>query len=122
MSSSLIKFGTPVITIPEKMDTVNKKGNHVLIKTLTKKGNLKKNDGERAIKIKTDKNEKDIIINSVGEKLIRNIYKKHKKLEKYIKNFNVEDEIKKFDKALNKKTRKPRKKKEVVEEKAETTA
>ena len=122
MSSSLIKFGTPVITIPEKMDAVNKKGNHVLIKTLTKKGNLKKNDGERAIKIKTDKNEKDIIINSVGEKLIRNIYKKHKKLEKYIKNFNVEDEIKKFDKALNKKTRKPRKKKEVVEEKAETTA
>ncbi len=119
MSSSHIKFGTPVITIPEKMDAVNKNGNHVLIKTLTKKGNLKKNDGERAIKIKSDKNEKDVVINSVGEKLIRNIYKKQKKLESYIKKFNVEDEIKKFDKAMNKKPRKPRMKKEIVEEKKE---
>ena len=119
MASSYIKFGTPVITVPDKMDAVNKNGKHILVNTLTKKGNLKKSNGERAIKIKTDKNEKDIVINSVGEKLIRNIYKKHKKLEKYIKNFNVEDEIKKFDKALNKKPRKPRKKKEVVEEKKE---
>jgi len=121
MASSYIKFGTPVITVPDKMDAVNKNGKHILVNTLTKKGNLKKSNGERAIKIKADKNEKDIVINSVGEKLIRNIYKKHKKLEKYIKNFNVEDEIKKFDKALNKKPRKPRMKKEAVEEKAETT-
>ena len=117
MSKSYTKFGTPVITIPEKMDVINKKGNHILVKTLTKKGNLKTQNGEKAIDIKTDKNENDVVVNSVGEKLIRNIYKKQKKLESYIKKFNVDDEINKFEKTLNKKPRKPRKKKEVVEEK-----
>ena len=119
MSKSYTKFGTPVITIPEKMDVINKKGNHILVKTLTKKGNLKTQNGEKAIDIKTDKNENDVVVNSVGEKLIRNIYKKQKKLESYIKKFNVDDEINKFEKTLNKKPRKPRKKKEVVEEKKE---
>ncbi len=108
----LIKFGTPVVSIPEKMDAINKKGKHMTVNTLTKKGNLRTNNGEKAIQLKSDKSLKNIVITAEGEKIIKNMYKKSKKLEKFIKDFNVDDEIKKLDKMLNKKPRKPRKKKE----------
>ena len=100
------KFATPVITIPEKMEGINKKGENVMVKTLTKKGNLKTLNGEKSIKVKADKNTKEVLISSVGEKIMRNTIKLSKKLQ---------NEMDKLEGVI--KERKPRKKKEVNEDK-----
>jgi len=99
------KFATPVITVPDKMEGINKKGENVMVKTLTKKGNLKTLNGEKSIKIKADKNTKEVVISSIGEKIMRNTIKLSKKLQ---------NEIDKLEGVI--KEKKPRKKKDVSED------
>ncbi len=119
------KFATPVIKIPEKMEGINKKGENVMVKTLTKKENLKSLNGEKSIKIKADKNTKEIVISSVGEKIMRNTLKLSKKLQNEIDKLEGVMKEKKprnkkeVSRDKPKKERKPRKKKEVNEVKAE---
>ena len=101
------KFATPVITIPDKMEGTNKKGENVMVKTLTKKGNIKSLNGEKSIKIKADKNTKEIVTLKLSKKLQNDI----DKLEGVIKERKPRKK-KEVNEDKPKKERKPRKKKE----------
>jgi hypothetical protein len=60
---------TAEIFVPDKVVSIDDEGKIKLVKTLTKKKNIKNIKGKPVIKF-DDKNIKDIVINNKGEKLI----------------------------------------------------
>lgn len=102
-----IKFNTPVISIPEKLSIIDKKGKIKKIKTLTKSNNLSTNNKLKSIQIKTNNNNEFKIITS-GEDVKKNDVYKLKKSE--LKKIDIIDNIK----PLNIKVIEPNKPKKAI--------
>jgi len=64
-----IKFNSPIISIPDNLKIIDKKGNIKSIKTLTKNNNLSSNNKLKSIQLKINKNDEFLII-SKGDTII----------------------------------------------------